>query len=176
MDRYPPTSGPITGPMNGAALNAAMGTPRSSDLHRSANVPPTKVIGALKAIPSMARAMRRVWMFGATAAGITNITAIARVLAYIRRRPRTSLRGANTMGPVKRSTTLAILFAGHGVENGRANRPNPKPTTNSVTLSRDTSFETLNCFETPAMSAVTTLLLNATTKQVKATTMVQYHL
>jgi hypothetical protein len=37
--------GPIAGPINGAALNAAIGTPRSSALQRSASVPPTTDIG-----------------------------------------------------------------------------------------------------------------------------------
>lgn len=32
------------GPMKGAALNTAIGTPRSSDFQQSANVPPTRVI------------------------------------------------------------------------------------------------------------------------------------
>lgn len=72
--------GPIAGPMKGAAEKAAIGTPLSSVLQRSASVPPTRVIGAEKNIPSMARQMRRVWMFGATAQGMMNMTAIRSVV------------------------------------------------------------------------------------------------
>ena len=65
--------------MKGAAENAAMGTPRSSFFHRSASVPPTRVIGAEKARPSMARQTRRVSMFFATAQGMMKMTATRRV-------------------------------------------------------------------------------------------------
>ena len=78
-DKNPPTKGPIAGPMNGAAENAAMGTPRSSVFHISAKVPPTSVIGAEKAIPSMARQTRRVPMFWETAQGMMKTTAMRRV-------------------------------------------------------------------------------------------------
>lgn len=62
----PPIKGPMAGPMKGAAEKKAMGTPRSSFFQRSAKVPPTRVMGAEKAIPSMARQTRRVAMFLAT--------------------------------------------------------------------------------------------------------------
>lgn len=52
-----------------------MGTPRSSFLHRSASVPPTRVMGAEKAMPSMARQTIRVPMFCATAQGMMKTTA-----------------------------------------------------------------------------------------------------
>lgn len=69
----------LAGPIKGAALKAAMGTPRSSLRQRSASVPPTRVIGAEKAMPSMARQTRRVSMFWATAQGMMKITATRRV-------------------------------------------------------------------------------------------------
>lgn len=78
--RKPPIRGPIAGPMNGAALKAAMGIPRSSVVHRSANVPPTNVIGALKAMPSIARATSSVVMFFATAPGMMKTTATSKVV------------------------------------------------------------------------------------------------
>lgn len=65
--------------MNGAAENAAMGTPRSSFFHRSASVPPTRVIGAEKAMPSMVRHTRSVAMLVATAQGMTKTTAMSSV-------------------------------------------------------------------------------------------------
>lgn len=67
--------------MNGAAEKAAMGTPLSSFLQRSARVPPTKVIGALNAMPSIALHTIRVPMFLATAQGMTKMTAISSVTA-----------------------------------------------------------------------------------------------
>jgi hypothetical protein len=85
--------------MKGAALKAAIGTPRSSLFHRSARVPPTRVIGALKAIPSIRRQTIRVPMFLATAHGMMKITAMKRVTAYRGRRPSISDIGAKTMGP-----------------------------------------------------------------------------
>lgn len=63
------------GPMNGAAENADIGTPRSSKRHISARVPPTNVMGAENMIPAMKRHTRSVWMFWATAQGIIKITA-----------------------------------------------------------------------------------------------------
>lgn len=48
--------------------------------------------------------------------------------------------------------------------------------TNTVTVRSATSRETLNDSITPGKSAVTTLLAKATTKHVKATTIVMYHL
>lgn len=65
--------------MKGAAEKAAMGTPRSSFLHKSAKVPPTRVMGAEKAMPSMARQTMRVAMFWAKAQGMTKTTAMKRV-------------------------------------------------------------------------------------------------
>lgn len=65
--------------MNGAAEKAAMGTPRSSLLQRSARVPPTSVMGAEKAMPSMARQTMRVPMLLATAQGIMKMTAKSKV-------------------------------------------------------------------------------------------------
>ena len=70
----------LAGPMKGAAEKAAIGIPLSSDLQRSANVPPTSVIGAEKAIPSIARATRRVAMFFATAPGMMKTTATSNVV------------------------------------------------------------------------------------------------
>ena len=69
----------LAGPIKGAAENAAMGTPRSSFLHISASVPPTRVMGAEKAIPSMARQTRRVPIFLATAQGMMKMKAMKRV-------------------------------------------------------------------------------------------------
>lgn len=80
--------------MKGAALNAAMGIPRSSALQRSARVPPTRTIGPLNATPSMSRQTRSVPMFGATAQGMINITATSNVLAYTGLLPNVSLNGA----------------------------------------------------------------------------------
>lgn len=65
--------------MKGAAEKAAMGTPRSSFRHISASVPPTRVMGAEKAIPSMVLQTMRVPMFFATAHGIMKTTATRRV-------------------------------------------------------------------------------------------------
>jgi hypothetical protein len=65
--------------MNGAAEKAAMGTPRSSLRQRSARVPPTSVMGAEKAMPSIALQTIRVPMFLATAHGIMKTTATRRV-------------------------------------------------------------------------------------------------
>ena len=65
--------------MKGAAEKAAMGTPRSSFFHKSANVPPTSVMGAEKAMPSMVRQTSRVPMFLATAHGITKTMAMSSV-------------------------------------------------------------------------------------------------
>jgi hypothetical protein len=93
------TKGPIAGPINGAAENAAIGTPRSSVFQRSARVPPTSVMGAENAMPSIALQTRSVWMLGATAHGIMKTTASRRVVAYTMRRPRISERGANIIGP-----------------------------------------------------------------------------
>lgn len=56
-----------------------MGTPRSSFLHISASVPPTNVIGAEKAIPSMVLHTKSVSIFVATAQGITKMTAMSSV-------------------------------------------------------------------------------------------------
>ena len=65
--------------MKGAAEKAAMGTPLSSFLQRSAKVPPTSVMGAEKAIPSMALHTSSVSMFLATAQGMTKTTATSNV-------------------------------------------------------------------------------------------------
>jgi hypothetical protein len=65
--------------MKGAAEKAAMGTPRSSLRHRSAKVPPTNVMGAEKAMPSIALQTIRVPMFLATAHGMMKTTATRRV-------------------------------------------------------------------------------------------------
>jgi hypothetical protein len=65
--------------MNGAAEKAAMGTPRSSLRQRSARVPPTSVMGAEKAMPSIALQTIRVPMFLATAHGMMKTTATRRV-------------------------------------------------------------------------------------------------
>jgi hypothetical protein len=70
--------------MNGAAEKTAIGTPRSSFFHKSARVPPTSVIGAEKAMPSIARHIRRVSMFSATAHGIINTTASSSVVPLIK--------------------------------------------------------------------------------------------
>ena len=56
-----------------------MGTPRSSLRQRSARVPPTRVMGAEKAIPSMARHTIRVAKFSARAQGMIKTTARNRV-------------------------------------------------------------------------------------------------
>lgn len=69
--------------MKGAALNAAMGTPRSSVLQRSARVPPTKVIGAENAMPSIVRQANKVVMFLETAQGMMKITATRSVEALL---------------------------------------------------------------------------------------------
>ncbi|KXS97555.1 hypothetical protein AC578_9763 [Pseudocercospora eumusae] len=148
----PPTRGPMAGPMNGAAENAAIETPRSSFLHRSASVPPTNVMGAENAIPSIRRHTRRVPIFGASAHGMMNTTARSSVLAYMILRPRISERGANAIGPT------------------------PNPTTKSVIIRRDTSSLTPKVMAGPVKSAVITALLNATAKQVIATTIVHHHL
>jgi hypothetical protein len=66
--------------MNGAAEKAAMGTPRSSFLQRSASVPPTSVMGAEKAIPSIARHTSKVVMLSATAHGMMKMTARNKVV------------------------------------------------------------------------------------------------
>jgi hypothetical protein len=71
----------MAGPMKGLAEKAAMGTPRSSFLHKSARVPPTNVIGALNAIPSIALQTIRVPIFLETAQGMTKITASRSVTA-----------------------------------------------------------------------------------------------
>jgi hypothetical protein len=65
--------------MKGAAEKAAMGTPRSSLRQRSARVPPTSVMGAEKAMPSMARQTIRVAILSATAHGMMKMTATRRV-------------------------------------------------------------------------------------------------
>ena len=54
--------------------------------------------------------------------------------------------------------------------------PTPKPTTKTEMVTRAASSLMWNSSDTPAMSAVMTEEANATTKQVKATIMVQYHL
>jgi hypothetical protein len=74
----------LAGPTKGAAEKAAIGTPLSSFLHRSASVPPTKVIGAEKARPSMARQTMRVPIFLATAQGMMKTTAMSSVLALVK--------------------------------------------------------------------------------------------
>jgi hypothetical protein len=89
----------IAGPIKGAAEKAAIGTPLSSVFHKSASVPPTNVMGAENAIPSIKRQTIRVPMFLDTAQGIMKITASRRVDPYMRRRPRTSDRGAKAIGP-----------------------------------------------------------------------------
>lgn len=71
----------LAGPINGAAEKAAMGTPRSSFLHKSASVPPTRVMGAENAIPSMARQTIKVPIFWETAHGMVKTTAIRSVEA-----------------------------------------------------------------------------------------------
>jgi hypothetical protein len=58
-----------------------MGTPRSSLRHRSASVPPTSVMGAEKAMPSMARQTMSVATFLATAHGMMKTTATKSVVA-----------------------------------------------------------------------------------------------
>lgn len=65
----------MAGPMKGAAEKAAMGTPRSSFLQRSASVPPTRVMGAEKAMPSIARQTISVPMLVDTAQGMMKMTA-----------------------------------------------------------------------------------------------------
>jgi hypothetical protein len=65
--------------MKGAAEKAAMGTPRSSFLQRSASVPPTSVMGAENAIPSINLHTMRVPMFLETAHGMMKTTAIKSV-------------------------------------------------------------------------------------------------
>jgi hypothetical protein len=65
--------------MKGAAEKAAMGTPRSSLRQRSARVPPTSVMGAEKAMPSMALQTMRVAILSATAHGMMKMTATRRV-------------------------------------------------------------------------------------------------
>ena len=67
--------------MKGAAEKAAMGTPRSSVFHKSARVPPMMVMGAEKAIPSIARQTRRVVMLSDTAQGMMKIVATKSVVA-----------------------------------------------------------------------------------------------
>lgn len=97
--RKPPTSGPTPGlcgevrersevwveawtyPMNGAALKAAIGTPRSSFFQRSARVPPTRDMGAEKETPAMKRVANRQPMLGARAPGMVKTTAKKRVTA-----------------------------------------------------------------------------------------------
>jgi hypothetical protein len=69
--------------MKGAAEKTAMGTPRSSFFQRSASVPPTSVIGAEKAIPSMSRQTSKVPMFFDTAQGMINTTAMNSVEALM---------------------------------------------------------------------------------------------
>jgi hypothetical protein len=71
----------LAGPMKGAAEKAAMGTPRSSFLHKSASVPPTRVMGAENAIPSIARQTSKVPIFFETAHGMMKTTAIRSVEA-----------------------------------------------------------------------------------------------
>ena len=81
------TNGLMMGQMNGAALSAAIETPRSSDLRRVTSVSQTEVISTLKVIQSMSRARRRVGMLDAMVARVVAMTVVARVLAYTRRRP-----------------------------------------------------------------------------------------
>lgn len=137
--------------MNGAALKKAMGTPRSSFLHKSASVPPTSVMGAEKAIPSISRQTINVAMFCATAQGMIKMTATPKVTMYTDLRPKSSEQGAKARGPT------------------------PKPITNTVIVSKATSYETLKRSATPSRLAVMTEELKATTKQVKATTIVHHH-
>ena len=56
-----------------------MGTPRSSFLQRSARVPPTSVMGAENAMPSINLQTMRVPMFLETAHGMMKTTAIKSV-------------------------------------------------------------------------------------------------
>jgi hypothetical protein len=57
-------------------------------------------MGALKAIPSMARQTISVPIFLDTAQGMTKTTASRRVLPYMSLLPTISDRGAKAMGPV----------------------------------------------------------------------------
>lgn len=59
-ERYSPTKEPVVEPRNGAIENAAIGMPCSLDFQRSVNVPRFRVIGALKAMPSIVRQTKRV--------------------------------------------------------------------------------------------------------------------
>src|SRR5690348_2197331 len=87
LDLHPPTSGPTPGPINGAALNAAIGTPLSSFLHMSTSVPPTNDMGAENATPARNLVISSVSIFFATAPGIVNSTATPKVTAYTGLRP-----------------------------------------------------------------------------------------
>lgn len=57
-------------PPNAAKLNRAIGVPRSSALHTSAMVPPTRATAVEPAHPLMKRATSMVAMLGARACGI----------------------------------------------------------------------------------------------------------
>ncbi|KAH3676326.1 hypothetical protein WICPIJ_009136 [Wickerhamomyces pijperi] len=75
----PPIRGPSEGPMKGAAENTDMATPLWSTVHISAKLPPIKVIGAEKKIPSRNLQTNKVPMFWATAHGMIKMTARPKV-------------------------------------------------------------------------------------------------
>lgn len=68
-------------PRNGGTENAVIGIPRFLDFQRSVNVPSFRVIGALKAMSSIVRQIKRVWIFDANAHGMMKMTANRRVMA-----------------------------------------------------------------------------------------------
>src|SRR5690349_13447401 len=90
------------------------------------------------------------------------------------RLPKTSERGAKTMGPrqvYKSALTCRRIRSTQGVD-----LPTPKPTTKTEMGTRAASWLTLKDSSTPSTSEVMILEHRATTKHVAATTIVMYHL
>ena len=67
-----PMKGPILGPMNGAAVKIAIGSCKCSLLKRSPTVPPETARKALPEKPPRNRDTMIVWIFPATAMGISD--------------------------------------------------------------------------------------------------------
>ena len=97
--------------MKGAAEKAVIATALSSFFHMSARVPPTSVIGALKAMPSIARQTMSVAMFCETAQGMTKMTAKPIVRRYNGFLPNNSEQGANASGPTPTPATNTVIVS-----------------------------------------------------------------
>ncbi|EZF95606.1 hypothetical protein H113_04053 [Trichophyton rubrum MR1459] len=106
----PPIIGPAMGPKKVAAQKPAAAIPRSTGSQRSTKAPPTTARVTEPKAPIKNRQMRIVARFCATATGIWNMAEMVKQTSIGSRRPYTSERGPQIIGPRANPFSIPLVW------------------------------------------------------------------